>query len=83
MSPIAKQMSCAEVVALVTDYLEGELSWRERRRFRRHLEGCDGCTTYLAQMERVIETLGHLPQGAIPPPALDRLIVAFRDFHRA
>jgi anti-sigma factor RsiW len=83
MSPIVKQMTCAEVVALVTDYLEGELAWRERRSFRRHLEGCDGCTTYLAQMETVVETLGHLPRGAIPPVALDRLMVAFRDFHRA
>lgn len=82
MSPITKQMSCAEVVALVTDYLEGRLSWRERRRFQRHLSGCDGCTGYLAQMKQVIATLGHLPEEAIPQPALDELLVAFRDFHR-
>jgi hypothetical protein len=82
MSPIVKEMSCAEVVALVTDYLEGRLSWRERLRFGRHLAGCDGCSGYLAQMKQVIETLGHLPQEAIPPQALDELTLAFRDFHR-
>jgi len=82
MSPIAKQMSCAEVVALVTDYLEGRLSWGERRRFHRHLTGCDGCTAYLAQVKQVIRTLGHLPPEAIPQRALDELMAAFRDFHR-
>jgi anti-sigma factor RsiW len=83
MSPIVKAISCAEVVALVTDYLEDRLSWRERLRFRRHLGDCEGCTAYLAQMKQVIDTLGHLPQEAIPQRALDELIVAFRDFHRA
>jgi anti-sigma factor RsiW len=83
MSPIVKEMSCAEVVALVTDYLEGRLSWRERLRVRTHLAGCDGCSGYLAQMKQTIATLGRLPQEEIPQPVLDELMVAFRDFHRA
>ena len=30
-------IACQEMVELVTDYLEGGLSWRERRRFERHI----------------------------------------------
>ena len=31
MSLLAEQLTCAEVVTLVTDYLDGALTWRERR----------------------------------------------------
>ena len=34
----------------MTDYLEGALSRRDRKRFERHLAGCPHCTEYLAQM---------------------------------
>ena len=33
-------MSCREFVELVTEYLEGTLSWRQRRRFEKHLAAC-------------------------------------------
>jgi anti-sigma factor RsiW len=78
----AEQMSCAELVALVTDYLEGSLSWRERRRFRKHLKACPPCGHYLAQMKQVIESIGELSEDAIAPAAMDELMTAFRDFHR-
>ena len=38
-------LTCAQVVELVTDYLEGGLSEADRARFEAHLSGCDGCTT--------------------------------------
>jgi anti-sigma factor RsiW len=75
-------MTCADLVMLVTDYLEGNLSWSERRRFKRHLKACPPCAGYLAQMKQVIETMGGLPEEKIPQPAMDELMTAFRDFHR-
>ena len=36
----ADDLSCQELVELVTDYLDGALPARERRRFERHLETC-------------------------------------------
>ena len=54
------EMSCRELVRLITDYLEGELSVRDRRRFQRHLRGCDGCTTYVEQMRQTIHLTGGL-----------------------
>jgi len=48
------------VVELVTDYLEGALSRRDRRRFEHHLAGCEGCTAYLAQMRETLKLTGKL-----------------------
>ena len=39
-----------QAVELVTDYLEGTLSARARRRFEAHPAGCPHCNEYLAQM---------------------------------
>jgi anti-sigma factor RsiW len=77
---VARALICKELVELVTDYLEGKLSRRDRKRFERHIEGCDACTAYLAQMRRTIETTGRLTEDQIPPHARDELLAAFRDW---
>ena len=71
---------CQEMVELVTDYLEGALSWRERRRFERHIAGCDGCRAYLEQMRQTLRVLGRLDEETISPEARDALLHAFRDW---
>lgn len=73
-------MSCKEFVELVTDYLEGELSWRERRRFEKHLKACPWCTRYLEQMKVTLRTVGRIDEGSISPSARDALLHAFRDW---
>ena len=74
------QMSCRELVTLVTEYLEGTLGARDRRRFEHHIRGCDGCTTYLEQMRRTIRLSGTLEERDIPPRARAELLGAFRDW---
>jgi anti-sigma factor RsiW len=54
------ELVCEQIVELVTDYLEGALSDRDRRRFERHLAGCPHCTAYLAQMRETIRLAGRL-----------------------
>ena len=83
MKLVAPQLTCRELVELVTDYLEGALSWRDRRRFERHIAGCDGCTAYLEQMRVAIATTGALTEDAIAPDARDALLHAFRDWRAA
>ena len=43
-----RDLVCRQAVELVTDYLEGTLSGRARRRFEAHLAACPHCTEYLA-----------------------------------
>lgn len=71
-------LACAELVELITDYLEGELPARDRKRFEAHLTGCDGCDAYLDQMRRTIETTGRLREEDIPRALEERLLVAFQ-----
>jgi len=80
MRLVGSGIPCREMVELVTDYLEGALSWRERRRFERHIAGCDGCRAYLEQMRRTLRVLGRLDEETISPEARDALLHAFRDW---
>ncbi len=72
------ELTCQELVELVTDYLEGTLSASERVRFEAHLRDCDGCTAYLAQMRMTIQVVGRLSQDSIPRDAQEVLLRAFK-----
>ena len=74
------EMTCQELVELVTEYLEGTLAPSERQRFEAHLGRCDGCTTYLEQMRQLIAALGWLTEESIPEQVKQNLLQAFRDW---
>lgn len=78
MSQDTAQLSCQELVELVTDYLEGALSLDYQARFEAHAERCQGCGVYLEQMRVTIDLLGHLPKAALPDGAERELLEAFR-----
>jgi predicted anti-sigma-YlaC factor YlaD len=73
-----EQLSCRELVELVTDYLEGALSDAEGLRFDQHIALCNGCRVYLEQIGQTISLLGHLPEKALSPEAESALLGAFR-----
>jgi anti-sigma factor RsiW len=75
------QLTCRELVQLITDYLEGGLSGRDRRRFKRHLRGCDGCTTYVEQMRETVRLAGVLGEDDLTPQARDQLLAVFREWN--
>ena len=77
-----RELACAEVVEVITDYLEGRLSARDRRRFEAHLTGCDGCDAYLEQMRQTIKLSGRLREEDIPERTRNVLLDAFRKWKR-
>ncbi len=79
MPLLAKPLMCQEFVELVTDYHEGALSRRDRRRLEKHLKACDGCSAYLDQMRATIRTLGELPAEPADPHVREHLLAAFRE----
>jgi anti-sigma factor RsiW len=76
------ELTCQELVELVTDYLEGALSTSERVRLEEHLATCPSCPAYLEQMRRTIRTLGILREDSIGPEARHELLRLFRDWKR-
>jgi predicted anti-sigma-YlaC factor YlaD len=79
----AEELTCREVVEIVSDYLEGALSDELRARFDQHLATCEGCTNYLEQMRETIRLSGMLTEEQIPLIQRERLLEAFRDWNRA
>ena len=69
---------CKQAVALMTEYLENDLSPRDRERFEQHLAGCPHCTEYLAQMRATIAAAGQVEPEDLDPEALDDLVDLFR-----
>ena len=80
MSEIAEQLSCQELIELVTDYLDGALPPAERARFDAHIAGCDGCLAYLEQIRVTIRLSGALRPEELDPAAEEALLGAFRDW---
>jgi predicted anti-sigma-YlaC factor YlaD len=75
---LAGRMTCKEFVEIVTDYLEGSMSFWTRLRFHLHLGMCLGCRIYLKQLKQTIHTLGRLPQDPAPPAVREELVRRFR-----
>ena len=73
-----EQLSCQELVELVTDYLEGALPEEERARFEQHVGPCDGCREYVEQMRTTIELAGRIEPRELSPEAERALLAAFR-----
>jgi anti-sigma factor RsiW len=80
---ISEDITCKELVELVTEYLEGALPPEERDRFEQHLLLCDGCDAYLEQMRKTIALSGSLTEKSIPSDAEERLLLVFRNWKRA
>jgi anti-sigma factor RsiW len=77
------EMSCKELVEVVTDYLEGKLPDADRVRLEEHLAECPYCEEYIAQMRETIEALGELPRAQSLDPRTEReLLDAFRGWRR-
>jgi predicted anti-sigma-YlaC factor YlaD len=75
-------LTCAQVVELVTDYLEGGLSDVDRARFDAHLSACDGCTNYLDQIRVTIAVVGRVREEDLSAEAKAGLLTAFRGWAR-
>ena len=74
------ELTCKELVEIVTDYLEGCLPVDRRLRLEAHLACCSGCQTYIAQMRETIRLIGTLREEHVSADARDALLDALRDW---
>jgi len=64
-------LTCKEQVARSSDYLDGQLSFREKLMVRHHLMFCRNCRRFIRQMRLMQATLRKLPEK--PEGDLDAL----------
>jgi anti-sigma factor RsiW len=74
------ELSCQELVELVTGYVEGTLSLADQARFESHLGVCTDCHHYLDQMRQTILLVGVLAEQDIPNEAKEQLLSSFRSW---
>ncbi|WPN56606.1 anti-sigma factor family protein [Pseudomonas sp. P9_31] len=60
-------LTCKEQVARSSDYLDGQLSFREKLLMRHHLMFCPNCRRFIRQMRLMQATLKVMPE----PPVTD------------
>jgi anti-sigma factor RsiW len=65
--------TCADVIALLTEYLEGGLSRAERAALETHLAGCVACAEYVRSLKLTSSAVSRLRGDAIPDELRDRL----------
>jgi anti-sigma factor RsiW len=78
VSSTPEEMSCRELVDVITDYVEGNMAPQDRSRFDAHLAECPYCVNYLDQMRATIAALGGLTEESISSEACGELLEAFR-----
>ena len=76
------EMTCKELVELVTEYLEGTLAADLRTKMEGHLSRCNGCTNYLEQMRRTIRLTGQVREETLTSQQRDDLLRLFRDWKK-
>jgi anti-sigma factor RsiW len=81
-SRVGVDLTCRELVELVTDYLEDALPAGERERFEAHLAECEGCDAYVEQIRATIRLAGRAA-ALEEPPETASLLAMFRGFRRA
>jgi hypothetical protein len=77
---VSRDISCREVVELVTEYLDGTLAPDVRHRLELHLAVCDQCVRYVGQVRTTARLAAHAHLEAHPDR--DALLAAFREFRR-
>ena len=76
-----RDLTCQELVELVTDYLDGALPEAEHTRFEAHVSACEGCELYVEQIRTTV-ALTRDARAVEDHPHVPALLSAFRDYHR-
>ncbi len=71
-------LTCEELVEIVTEYLENGMTDAERSRFEEHVAVCEGCANHLDQIRVTIEVAGRVTVDDLSEGAKGELLAAFR-----
>ncbi|MEM6732445.1 MAG: zf-HC2 domain-containing protein [Myxococcota bacterium] len=76
-------LTCKEMTELCTDYLERRMGTWDRIRFGFHLALCKHCREYINQMQATVDSLGYMPEDALPSDVESALLQHFKDWKQA
>lgn len=76
------RLTCQQMTALITDYLEGRMPFLDRARFQLHIGMCRHCRRYLRQMKLSVAALGGMPPEPVPEDVMESLLEHFAGWGR-
>lgn len=82
MRLLTHDLECRQAVELLSDYLDGGLTRRQRRRLRRHLARCDACSAFLEQLEVTLAVAGQVDTDELDPEVVDGLVDLYRQWRQ-
>ena len=72
-------LRCSEVLAELSDYLDGDLEAARRARIEAHLQGCDACERFGASFTAAVHALRREEGPALGDPVIyERLRTVLR-----
>ena len=77
---MSHEMSCKELVDLVTDYIDESISDEVRAKFEQHLTECGYCNAYVKQMHLTVKLTKKLAESDVNKPVPDELLNIFREW---
>ena len=78
---VDRNLTCRELVELVTDYFEHALAAPARERFEAHVAECEACERYLQQIRTTIRLTGEM-RALEEHPETTALLAVFRGYRR-
>jgi len=72
------EVTCRDVVELLTDYLDDAIPAPDRARLDAHLDACDGCSAALEQLRETIRVSGTLTEEQVAQGQLEPVRRVFR-----
>jgi len=76
---IVAGLHCGEVLADLSEHLDGRLSRDRAERIDEHLAGCAGCRRFDGEVTAVVRALRQLPDEPLDPEVEERLLGALHD----
>jgi anti-sigma factor RsiW len=73
-------LTCRELVELVTDYLDGALPPDRHAEVVAHLEVCEHCLRYLAQLQTTRHVLATVPSPTLSAEQRSAAVDAFQQW---
>ncbi len=58
----SRELKCEEIVELSSDYVDEEMAESVSSQFRRHIESCEDCNSFVATFRATVLTLRDLPR---------------------
>jgi anti-sigma factor RsiW len=71
-------LHCGEVLADLTEHLDGRLSREQAERMEEHLLDCDRCRRLSDEITNVVRALRELPEEPLDPEIEERLMAQLR-----